>query len=81
MSSKDSQLQLHDFLELLMTYSTNSIKFSRARPVQTGPKLLALQGRWSCIFIKAGTAYLITIFQRTLILNEPDAWSHGLFYL
>jgi hypothetical protein len=30
MSSKSLQLQLHDFLEHLMTYSTNSTKFPGA---------------------------------------------------
>jgi hypothetical protein len=30
MSSKELQLQLHDFLEHLITCSTNSTKFSRA---------------------------------------------------
>jgi hypothetical protein len=45
MSSKSLQLQIHDFLEHLMTCSINSTKFSRAE-AQTGPYYLNSLINW-----------------------------------
>jgi hypothetical protein len=41
MSSKGSQLQLHDFLKHIMTCSTNSAKFSGAGAVPNRALVLA----------------------------------------
>jgi hypothetical protein len=56
MSSKGLQLQLHDFLEHLMTCSTNSTKFSGARATPNRAKVV--NPRTHCIYTRKIKTFL-----------------------